>query len=259
MGGKCKPCECKKGLPLWLGTFGDLMSLLLCFFVLLLSMATFDTKKVKLAIGSLEGAAGVLELGRETAYKIPEPIRAVEIIQDVDTIEARNMLASTITELTELMQNADGPSVKLEEAEDGFYIRIPNEILFESGSAEINNPDALLFLKRIALVINKLPNEIALKVIGNTDNIPLKQNPSFKDNMELSMGRGISVLNELVNGKVNPARVSAGGDGEFRPLSTNATTDGRAKNRRVDLHFYTTKSGVKEQAEAAVNEALKSQ
>lgn len=249
---KCPPCDCKKGLPLWLGTFGDLMSLLLCFFVLLLSMATFETKKVDAAIGSLEGALGVLEPGRDTSITSPNPIRATPITQNVDTPEAKNMLASVVAEFNELTQNSQGPAVKLEEAEDGFFIRIPDEILFEPGSSEIKSADAILFLQRISITINKLPNDISLRIIGNTDNVPLKNSSAFRDNWELSIARGISVAKELIKNKVNPARLSAGGDGEFNPISTNVTAEGRVLNRRVDLYFYTTKSGLKDQAEAAL-------
>ena len=65
MAKKCK-CDCPKCLPEWLAAFGDLMSLLLCFFVLLLSMSTMDAKKVQEAIGSLAGALSVLEGGTKT-------------------------------------------------------------------------------------------------------------------------------------------------------------------------------------------------
>lgn len=241
MAKKCK-CECKKGLPLWLGTFGDLMSLLLTFFVLLLSMATFDKKRVELALGSLDGAFSVLESGEKSEVKPPKPVYATPMETDTETIESQNVFANLITEFNEMNKVAFGPSVKLEEAEDGFVVRIPNSLLFEKGAAEITNPDAFLFLKRISLEINKLPNGIHIMSAGHTDNTPLGENGRFVDNWELSAARALNVVRELQNNMVDPVRMAACGQGEYLPVSTNATTEGRAQNRRVDLHFFSTKS-----------------
>ncbi|MDE6978754.1 MAG: motility protein MotB, partial [Helicobacter sp.] len=87
---KCPSCECPIGVPLWLGTFGDLMSLLLTFFILLLSMATFVTERVDAAIGSIQGALGVLEIGRHSEVAPPMPIIAVPIDHNVDSPTALN-------------------------------------------------------------------------------------------------------------------------------------------------------------------------
>ncbi len=243
MAKKCS-CDCKPGLPLWLGTFGDLMSLLLCFFVLLLSMATFDKEKIELAIASLDGTFSVLEKGKHTEVSTPERIKATPMETDIDSITAENVFASVITEFNEMTRLAKGPSVRLEEAEDGFLMRIPAEILFESGSAELKEGDALLLLKRLSLEINKLPNDIQVKVTGHTDDQKFTDNRMYVDNWDLSVARGVAVTEELLNNRVNPARLSACGEGEFNPVSTNATAEGRAKNRRVDLYFFSTKSAM---------------
>ncbi|MGP1450832.1 MAG: OmpA/MotB family protein [Wolinella sp.] len=241
MAKKCPPCECKAGLPLWLGTFGDLMSLLLTFFILLLSMATFDTQKIDAAIGSVQGALGVLERGQLTEVMPRLRIQALPIKQNVDTPEAMNVFASMIAEYSEMTKISDGPAVKMEEAEDGFIINVPSELLFESGSATITNKEGILFLKRIALEINKLPTDTHIKVIGHTDNDKMRGTGVFKDNWELSIARGVSVASMLLSERVNPDRISAGGNGEFDPIASNATNEGKAKNRRVDLYFFSTK------------------
>ncbi|MGP1580257.1 MAG: OmpA/MotB family protein [Wolinella sp.] len=238
MARKCPPCDCKKGLPLWLGTFGDLMSLLLTFFILLLSMATFETEKIDRAIGSIQGALGVLEMGRLTEIMPPQRFQALPIKQNVDTPEAINAFANMITEYSEIKKVSDGPAVTMEEAEDGFVVRIPSELLFDSGSAQITNKEGILFLKRAALEINKLPTDIHLKVIGHTDNDPLRAGANFADNWELSIARGVNVANLLIDERINPARISAGGNGEFNPIATNSTDEGKARNRRVELHFF---------------------
>ena len=256
MAKKCRPCECKPGLPLWLGTFGDLMSLLLCFFVLLLSMATFDKEKIELAIASLDGTFSVLEKGKSSEIATPERIKATPMETEVDSETVENVFASIITEYNEMTKLAKGPAVRLEEAEDGFLLRIPEEILFEPSSAEIKNSDALLLLKRLAIEINKIPNDIQLKVTGHTDNTPIRNSQKYTDNWELSIARGISVTQELLNNRVNPTRLSAGGEGEYNPIATNITEEGRAKNRRVDLYFFSIKSAMdKNSVEKTFNNA----
>ncbi|CAE09443.1 flagellar motor protein MotB [Wolinella succinogenes] len=246
MAKKCPPCDCKKGLPLWLGTFGDLMSLLLTFFILLLSMATFEKQKIEQAIGSIQGALGVLEKGQMTEIMPPKRIQALPIQQNVDTPEAINAFASMITEYSEMTKISDGPAVKMEEAEDGFILSIPSELLFESGSATITNKEGILFLKRTALEINKLSNDMHIKVIGHTDNDRLRPTATYKDNWELSIARGVNVAKMLLEERVNPARISAGGNGEFDPVASNATPEGKAKNRRVDLYFFSVSKNEEE-------------
>lgn len=237
---KCPPCDCKGGLPLWMGTFGDLMSLLLTFFVLLLSMATFDKKRVEAAIGSLEGSLSVLEEGRETEIQPPKDIKATPIENNEDTPETVNVFASLITEYNEMSKVAHGPSIKLQEAESGFVIQVPGEILFDSGSAEIRSDDGRLFIKRLALELNKLSNDMHIRVTGHTDSVPLSGSGKYSDNWQLSAARGITVVKELIKSRVLAQRVSSGGAGEYQPISTNQTSDGRAKNRRVDIYVFST-------------------
>lgn len=225
------------------------MSLLLTFFVLLLSMATFDKKRVELAIGSLEGSLSVLEEGRETEIHTPSPIRALPLQQDEDAPETVNVFASVVTEYNEMTRVANGPSVKFDEAEEGFTLQIPSELLFDSGSANLNNQDGILFLKRLAMEIVNLPNDMSLKVTGHTDNVALSGTGRFQDNWQLSVARGISVVRELVTNRVNPARLQSCGAGEFKPVATNSTPDGRALNRRVELHFFSLKSSEEGRAE----------
>lgn len=234
---------------MWMGTFGDLMSLLLTFFVLLLSMATFDKKRVEMAIASLEGTFSVLETGKQSEVNPPKTIYALDLKTDQDTVEAENVLASLITEYDEMTKMAQGPSVKLEEAEDGFIVRIPNELLFAKGSAEIRQSDMQLLLKRIALEINKMPNNIHLKVSGHTDNTPLGENGRYGDNWTLSTARALAVTRELQDNRVRPARMAACGEGEYKPVSTNATEEGQANNRRVELYFYSNKSYLRDTAQ----------
>ncbi len=234
---RCPPCDCPQGVPLWLGTFGDLMSLLLTFFILLLSMAVFVNEKVAQAVGSVQGALGVLELGRHSEVIPKKPIIALPIEHHVESVTALNTFASMITEFSEMTKLSEGPAVRMEESEDGFIIRIANELLFEQGKPELTSSNGKMFLQRVAVELNKLGFDYQLKVVGNSDGDPADKGV-FNDNWEMSIARGVNVAEHLIANGVPPSIISAGGNGEFVPIASNGTASGRMLNRRVDLYFF---------------------
>ncbi len=250
--GKKKCPECEQCLPAWLAAFGDLMSLLLCFFVLLLSMSSMDAKKVSEAIGSLSGAMSVLEGGTKTEISKQRIQESTPIESQDETSELVNRVQQAVGDANEMMEKGHGPAVTLEEAQEGFVIELPAALLFKSGSATIENQDALLFLKRVALIIEELPKTMQVSVQGHTDNSNPGAKSPFKDNWELSSARAISVLQELILDGVDPARMSAAGFAQYHPVATNATESGREKNRRVELHFFGAENTEKEQAKQSI-------
>lgn len=240
--GKQKCPECEECLPAWLAAFGDLMSLLLCFFVLLLSMSSMDAKKISEAIGSLSGAMSVLEGGTKTEISKQRIQESTPIESQDETSEVVNRVQQAAGDANEMMEQTQGPAITVEEAQEGFVIKLPAALLFKAGSATIENQDALLFLKRIALIIEELPNDMQVSVQGHTDDTGPGRGSPFKDNWELSTARAISVLHELLLDGVEASRISASGYAEFQPVATNATKSGREKNRRVELHFFGKKN-----------------
>jgi chemotaxis protein MotB len=248
--GKKKCPECPECMPEWLAAFGDLMSLLLCFFVLLLSMSTMDAKKVEEAMGSLAGAMSVLEGGIMSEVSHKRIQIAVPVEETMETDDQVNKIQEAVQEMNEMNQKGHGPEVTLEDAEAGFVIKLPSQLLFKPGSAQIESEDAILFLKRIALLIDNMPNDVDVSVRGYTDNQPPTKDSPYKDNWELSSARAISVLQELILDGVKPERMHAAAYGQYRPIATNATKEGREKNRRVELYFYAVKSETKNQAES---------
>lgn len=251
---KNKCPDCPKCLPNWLAAFGDLMSLLLCFFVLLLSMSTMDAKKVQEAIGSLAGALSVLEGGTKSEISRERQQQATPM--DTTEVTTNMVITSTlkqaIIEINEMSKTAGNPEIGLEEAEDGFIIRLPDGLLFAPGSAIIQNEDAILFLKRIALIVKRLPENLHVNAKGHTDDRPPAASSPFKDNWELSTARAVSVVKELIKNKIDPRKIDASGKAEFDPITSNATQEGRAKNRRVELHFFSLKNETKKDAQKSV-------
>ena len=255
--GKKKCPECEECLPAWLAAFGDLMSLLLCFFVLLLSMSSMDAKKVSEAIGSLSGAMSVLEGGTKTEISKQRIQESTPIEAQDETSEVVNRVKQAAGDANEMMEKRESPAITVDEAQEGFVIALPAALLFKPDSATIENQDALLFLKRIALIIGELPNEMEVSIQGHTDNTQPSTNSLYKDNWELSTARAIAVLHELLLDGVAPERVSAAGFAQYHPVATNATKSGREKNRRVELHFYGKKKEQSATVESILDKASK--
>ena len=257
MAKKCK-CECPECMPEWLATFGDLMSLLLCFFVLLLSMSTMNAKKVQEAIGSLQGAMSVLEGGTQTEVSRNRIQKATPVQKTDETAQTVNKLSQAITEFKQFTSGGKGPSIVMEEGEEGFFIRLPADITFKPGSAELMNEDSLLFLKRVALIINEyLPKNIEIQIKGYTNNVPPPATSPYTDNWELSSARALSVLKILIKDGVSPKQLSAAAYGEYHPIASNATKEGRAKNRRVEIWFFAKKKNLQNEIPKSILDKTK--
>ena len=201
-----------------------------------------DAKKVSEAIGSLSGAMSVLEGGTKTEISKRRIQESTPIEAQDENTEVVNQVTQAVIDANEMMEKGHGPAISVEEAQEGFVIELPASLLFKPGSAVIDNQDAILFLKRIALIIEELPNEMDVSAQGHTDTIPPGGNSPFKDNWELSSARAIAVVHELLLNGVKPERLSAAGMAEYRPKASNASKSGRERNRRVELHFYGKKS-----------------
>ncbi len=221
--------ECPKGLPPWLATFGDLMSLLLCFFVLLLSFSTMKQADFEKAVGSLQGALGVLP-GEPI---LTSPIKLEQPIIKGDITEARPSLKDAKAEIEKEVQ-AEGQqeNVEIIQSEEGITIRIKDNALYKSGKATVR-PEILPLLNKIASVIARLPNSVEIE--GHTDDMPIS-NEEFPNNHWLSSSRALGVLDVFRNEVgIGPERLTAIGHGEFKPLVPNDTEENRAANRRVEI------------------------
>lgn len=123
-------------------------------------------------------------------------------------------------------------NLRLEENERGITIHILEDIIFPSGSAELNT-NSKLVLSKLAAIIAVLPNDIRIE--GHTDNIPISSG-LFRSNWHLSVARALNTAYFLIDSeKLSPDKVSIVGYAEYRPIESNETKEGRATNRRVDL------------------------
>ncbi|MDR2905342.1 MAG: flagellar motor protein MotB [Helicobacteraceae bacterium] len=236
---KKKELQCPPGVPRWLVQFGDMMSLLLVFFILLLSMSTIDAKKVNEAMGSLNGALSVLEGGTQSEVSRERMQLATPIVKQSESDEVVNRVTVTISEFNEIIRRQGGEeTVQIEEAIQGFMIRLPAGILFRPGSASVISADAKLLLKRIAMLASRMPKDMRVVVQGHADDLETEAgNPEFRDKWTLSTARAVSVVKELIADGMPPEKLAAEGLASYKPIATNATEEGRARNRRVEIHF----------------------
>ncbi len=226
-----KEDECPEGLPGWLATFGDLMSLLLTFFVLLLSFSTMEEVKFNRAMGSLHGALGIFESRPEMTQpiRVTMPLVRGSIQQSQNIRKASEALEKTLSD-----EGLEG-DINLEGTASGLVIRIQAPVLYDVGKAEIL-PGIEVALDALGEVLNLLPNQIVVQ--GHTDNRALTGEGIFPSNWELSYQRAVNVVRYLIaENRVNPARMAAEGYGEYRPIAPNNSPEGQAKNRRVEIHI----------------------
>ncbi len=149
--------------------------------------------------------------------------------------KARAELLQARDELEEkLKKEIEEKQVHLEMLNKGLVITFVDEILFDSGKAFIKK-GAYSILNRVANVLNGQVKNRNIAIEGHTDNIPITKS-EWKSNWELSTARATSVLHYVIdNRSINPERLSAVGYGEFRPVQSNNTAEGREQNRRVEI------------------------
>jgi len=178
--------------------------------------------------------------------------------QTDETAQTVNKLSQAVAEFKQFTAGGKGPAIVLEEGEEGFFIRLPADITFKPGSAQITDEDSLLFLKRIALIIKEyLPKNIEIQIKGYTDNQPPPPISPYADNWELSAARALSVLKILIKDGVSPKQLSAAAYSEYHPIAANATPEGRAKNRRVEIWFFSKKKQNQNKIEKSVLDNVK--
>ncbi|MFZ0392054.1 MAG: OmpA family protein [Calditrichia bacterium] len=215
------------GAPAWMVTYGDLMSLLLTFFVLILSFSSIELRKFQQAMGSLKGALGVLP--REQSV-----VRQWEPILPQLTDFQKRRIQRVVSQLRNMVKREGMENeVTMEATAEGVIIRIDSPILFEVGEAELKS-QAYPILNKIIEMTRDWPNSI--RVEGHTDNLPI-HTVQYPSNWELSTARALSVLRYFLNeGKIEPERLAAVGYGEFHPLVPNSSVENRSKNRRVEIY-----------------------
>ncbi len=153
----------------------------------------------------------------------------IEKIQSLE--EEVDRLSQIKAELQQKLKGVQGISFNRDDR--GLVITFLDEILFDSGKATIKS-SAYSALDKVASVLTSKAADLNIGVEGHTDNEPIKRS-GWKSNWELSTARATSVLHYLISKGVSPEKLAAIGYGEYRPVASNETKDGRRKNRRVEV------------------------
>jgi len=214
-----RPIIVRQGLPGWVMTYGDMMTLLLTFFVLIVSFSSMQDVKFKQAAMGLRAAFGILSLPESVLVPRLDAEQEVDLLEDVEELE-RSLLA-------EGQEN----DVTVEVSAEGITFRIAAPVLFSSAAARLQQDDSGV-LDKLAGLIRKYPYEV--KVEGHTDSLPIRT-VEYPSNWYLSAARAVAVAGRLQELGVEPGRLGATGFGEYRPLAGNDTPEGRARNRRVEI------------------------
>ena len=217
----------------WAIPYGDLVTLLLAFFVVMYSISSVNEGKYRVVADSLNAAfrgpmttTEPIQVGDKAATTVAAPL--VQLPEDVKSMALRQLAQKASESLSPLIMQG----LVDVQAGDGFVeIAIRSDILFSSGAAQLA-VEAQPSIKLLAEALREFPNSI--RVEGHTDNVPLSGG-AFPSNWELSAARAASVVHILVDNGVDPQRLSVSAYGEFRPVLPNTTPDGRNANRRVVL------------------------
>lgn len=256
--------EVPKGAAAWLATFGDLMNLLLCFFVLLFSMSTVDAEKYEQVAASLASSFSIMSGGGSAIGEGVLISSGVSQLSDLDqyftsmgkneegdnTVEDKKSeyeseaLAESekMAEQIEQMVAQSGVEEEIEIDFNSHYVLLTlnGAFLFDSGSAQLKE-ESLPLIDKVALIIEKYSDRV-VEIEGHTDNVPIS-NSKFRNNNELSSARALAVLEYYINEKgIDPVKLKSSGRGEYVPVSDNSTAEGRARNRRVEVKIYNSYS-----------------
>lgn len=237
----------------WLVSYADFITLLFAFFVVMYSISSVNEGKYRVLSETLESVfqspnrsldpIQVGEVSRGQGPRVADPGEPVLPLSDIELPEVPDnppppvpKSIETISELGRQLQDVlseliDSDDVVINEGEDWLEIEIKSRILFASGEAAISAA-AVPVIRRISNVLSQVANP--LQIEGFTDNQPINT-PRFRSNWELSAARAASVVHLMDDSGIDPVRMSAIGYGEYRPVASNDTAEGRQRNRRVTL------------------------
>lgn len=251
-----------KGSPAWMNTFADLMNLLLCFFVMLFSMSSVNEEKFEKVIASFQSTFSILPGGGASIGEGELISSGISQLENFDSYYNQQLSSQSdgqteeekdITEAYEQQELAESEDMaqQLENAISQYGIQDDVEVdfnaeyvtlnmngalLFDSASAELRD-EAYPLVNKLGKILVTYDNNI-IEVEGHTDNVPIHSS-KYEDNNVLSMYRALAVANYLRDTTtLDPAYIKSSGRGEYVPIADNATPEGRARNRRVEIKIY---------------------
>lgn len=231
---KCPP----EGSPDYMLTYGDMMTLLLTFFVMLLTPAQIDGHELRLILAAFPG------LGAYQGGMTLEEGRLAELgntVESLPSMERGRALDEARREAISIFQpEVRNQQVRITQDERGLVISLASDAFFDPASAEINIEQTRGILQRLARLLNSPDlQERTFRIEGHTDATPVDPQGAWESNWELSTARSLSVLRYLTDFGVEEEQFQVMGLSDTEPLFENDTPEGRAYNRRVDVIILT--------------------
>lgn len=223
------------GSPYWMTTYGDMITLLLAFFIALFAFSVIDAERFQVALLSIRGSLG---------FFVGEP----SVLEGSPNVFEEQLLADAqlrgVKQKAEQFLEAQNLSSKVEVVLDerGLILRFQEAVLFDLGKADLK-PEAEIALAATAEFLGQIPNQV--RVEGHTCNLPISTS-LFPSNWELSTARATTVIQYFVSLGVPGDRLSAVGYGKYRPVAPNTSEANRRQNRRVDILILKQELGEKE-------------
>lgn len=224
-----------EGLPPWMATFADMVTLLLCFFVLLLSFANQDLANFRTLMGSIRDAFGVQTERPEATFAAYSPTRLEKKGVKLDSeqkvvLDLTMQLRALMEEDTELKRSTGVTAER-----EGVLVRVETGYLFDEGRAVLSD-EAPVMLSKVLKTLKEFNFNCVIR--GHTDDTE-EGSGTYASNWELSAARAAATLRYLVEkGGIDPRRLKAVGYAGTRPLVPNDRPEDRERNRRVEFLLH---------------------
>lgn len=228
----------------WLLPYSDLMTLLLALFIVLFASSAVDAQKFqsmsKVFSEIFTGGTGIVDYesieqknGEELADETKEKLEKAKEQTQVPVDEQTTLSATQERVNQYILEKGLTGQLKTLLTSEGLLVTINDSVLFDSGSADLREEDIAVAKEISDLLVTDPPHNVIIS--GHTDNVPI-QNSNFSSNWELSVMRAVNFMKIILeNDQLDPRMFSAKGFGEFQPIASNDTEEGKAKNRRVEV------------------------
>ena len=223
----------------WLVSYADFITLLFAFFVVMFAVSQVDTRKIGRFTQSFHDAlewqvmqqgGGRASSGKDVIEIMPGYDNAKVKKRALDFEQAKDAIRRGLAQRLGSARMLSGLNIL--EVHGELVLRLPEKLMFDRGEAILRSEGGEAL---VAIAEELADRPVRIRVEGHTDSTPIRT-PRFPSNWELSQSRAMAVVRFfLEDGKISPARLAAAGYGEYHPVATNDTIDGKAQNRRVDL------------------------
>ena len=228
----------REGAADWLTTYGDMVTLLLTFFVMMFTTAEVDGYKLQLILAAFQGV-GSLDGGNTLQEgKLSELGNTIMTLPSMEKGRALDKAKKLATSL--FQPDVQTKKIRITEDERGLVISLAADSFFGPATAEVDIENNREILRNLALMLSSETLEGRMfRIEGHTDSIPTDPNGEWETNWELSIERATNMLHALTDYGVNEERFHVSGFADTKPIATNETPEGRAYNRRVEIIILT--------------------